>query len=97
MTALAYVGRDTEAAAFRLIGAACWAPAASDEQRAWDAARSAADVVLLDAAIAARLPSGELDAALAAARPLLLLVSTDGTVSPLDPAQRVRATLGLEA
>jgi hypothetical protein len=43
------------------------------------------------------MPRAELDAALVAGRPLLVLLpEADGEPSRLDPAQRVRAQLGLE-
>jgi vacuolar-type H+-ATPase subunit F/Vma7 len=97
MPALAFVGDALQAAAFRLIGAQCWAPEPGAERAAFAAACDAAEAVFITAAIAEHLPRAELDAALAAGRPLLLLVPAPGTEpSALDPAERVRAQLGLD-
>jgi vacuolar-type H+-ATPase subunit F/Vma7 len=97
MSAFSYVGSEIEAAAFRLAGAACWSPASGEEVAALRAAQAAAEVVFLDATTAARLPRADLDAALASGQPLLVIVpALDGERSALDPAERVRAQLGLE-
>jgi vacuolar-type H+-ATPase subunit F/Vma7 len=97
MAAFAYVGDAVQAAGFRLIGAQCWVPDPGSERAAFRAARAAAEAVFITSAIAEKLPRVELDAALAAGRPLLLLIPTPGAgPSPLDPAERVRAQLGLE-
>jgi vacuolar-type H+-ATPase subunit F/Vma7 len=97
MLAFAYVGDSVQAAGFRLIGAKCWVPEPGNERAEFLAARKEAEAVFISPAIAERLPRTELDAALAAGRPLLLLVPTPGTdPSPLDPAERVRAQLGLD-
>jgi vacuolar-type H+-ATPase subunit F/Vma7 len=97
MLAFAYVGDSVQAAGFRLIGAKCWVPEPGSERAAFLAARKEAEAVFISPSIAERLPRTELDAALAAGRPLLLLVPTPGTdPSPLDPAERVRAQLGLD-
>ncbi len=97
MLAFAYVGDPVQAAGFRLIGAQCWVPEPGGERAAFLAARKEAEAVFISAAIAERLPRTELDTALAAGRPLLLLVPSPGAdPSPLDPAERVRAQLGLD-
>jgi vacuolar-type H+-ATPase subunit F/Vma7 len=93
---LAYVGDAVQAAGYRLAGARVFTPAAGAEAAALAQAREAAQVVLLAPEVAAALPRGELEAALAALQPLLAIVPKDGEVSPLDPAERVRAQLGLE-
>lgn len=97
MRALAYLGPEPAAAAWRLVGAATWTPTQGEEQQAWQAARAAAQVVLLHPDLAERLPIAELEAALAAAQPLLLIMPEPSGASPFDPAERVRAALGLEA
>jgi vacuolar-type H+-ATPase subunit F/Vma7 len=97
MTAFAYVGDAVEAAGFRLVGARCWVPEAGNEWAAFLAASAAADAVFITSDVAERLPRVKLDAALAAGRPLVLLVpEPDAEPSPLDPAERVRAQLGLD-
>jgi vacuolar-type H+-ATPase subunit F/Vma7 len=97
MRAFAYLGEAVQAAAFRLIGAECWVPEPGNERAAFLAARSQAEAVFITPTIAQRLPRGELDAALAAGRPLLIIVPAPETeTSVLDPAERVRAQLGLE-
>jgi vacuolar-type H+-ATPase subunit F/Vma7 len=93
---LAYVGDPVAAAGFRLAGASVFSPAPGEEAAAVARARATAQVVLLSAEVAAALPRGELDAALAALQPLVAIVPEGGVASPCDPAERVRAQLGLE-
>lgn len=92
----AYVGDALDAAGMRLAGARVWTPAPGGEATAVREARAAADVVLLTAVVAERLPRAELDAALQAARPFTLLIPEASRPSAADPAERVRAQLGLE-
>ena len=94
--ALAYVGNAVDAAGFRLAGARVYSPAAGEETAALAHARDIAQVVLLSSEVAAALPRGELEAALAAVQPLAAILPEVGEISPLDPAERVRAQLGLE-
>lgn len=94
--ALAYVGDAVSAAGFRLAGAQVFTPADGGEKAALRQAREVAQLVLLSRQTAAALPRGELEAALAALQPLMAIVPDDGGISPLDPAERVRAQLGLE-
>ena len=94
--ALAYVGDTVDAAGYRLAGARVFTPAAGEEATALAHARDIAQVVLLSREVAAALPRGELEAALAALQPLAAIVPEGGEISPLDPAERVRAQLGLE-
>ena len=94
--ALAYVGNAIDAAGFRLAGVRSWAPEAGAELAAFRAARADSEAVFITVAIAERLPRSELDAALAAGRPVLALIPEPGKPSPLDPAERARLQLGLE-
>jgi vacuolar-type H+-ATPase subunit F/Vma7 len=97
MNGFAYVGDEQDAAGFRLAGVLCWTPRgeASGDFRA--ALASGADAVFVAAAVAERLARGELDAALAGGRPLVVLLPQPGEPpSRLDPAERVRAQLGLD-
>jgi hypothetical protein len=97
MAAFAYVGSAVEAAAYRLIGAQCWAPSPGEEPAAVRAALCAAESVFVTCEVAHCLPRAELDAALAAGRPLLVIIpASDGEPCALDPAERARAQLGLE-
>jgi vacuolar-type H+-ATPase subunit F/Vma7 len=97
MPAFAYVGNALDGAGLRLAGVQCWAPAPGDELAAFRQARAGAEAVFLAIDIAERLPRNELDTALAAGRPLLVLVPRPGEEpSALDPAERARAQLGLE-
>lgn len=92
----AYVGDALDAAGMRLAGALVWSPTPGDEATAVREARAAADVVLLTAAVGERLPRDELEAALQAARPFTVLIPEAGRPCAADPAERVRAQLGLE-
>lgn len=97
MHAFAYVGNAIDGAGFRLIGARCWLPVPGEERASFEAARRDAEALFLATEVAERLPRGELDAALAASRPLIVLVPRPGEEpSLLDPAERARVQLGLE-
>lgn len=94
---LAYLGSEPEAAGWRLAGALALAPAAGEETAAFAQARAAASLVIVSGEVARALPAPVLEAALAALKPLLLILPDDGEALPLDPAERVRRQLGLEA
>ena len=94
--ALAYLGDAAHAAGFRLAGARVFTPAPGEEAAVLAQARAQAEVVLLAAEVATALPRAELETALAALQPLLVIVPQREQISPLDPAERVRAQLGLE-
>jgi len=96
MVAFAYVGHAVDAAAYRLIGARCWAPPAGTESAALRSALKSAEAVFIASAVAERLPRAELDAALACGHPLVVLVPEAGRPCVLDPAERTRAQLGLD-
>ncbi len=97
MSAFAYVGTAVDAAGFRLIGARCWAPEPGEETAAVRAALRVAEAVFITNQVAERLPRPELDADLAAGRPLLVIIpAADAAPCALDPAERARAQLGLE-
>lgn len=94
---LAYVGDAVSAAGFRLAGASTFSPTAGEEAAALAQARQAADVLLLSDEVAAALPREELGALLTATAPLVAIVPRAGAApSANDPAERVRAQLGLE-
>jgi|GEM_PF-5659836 len=100
MTAtVAYIGNELDAAGWRLAGALTLVPAAGDERAALAQARSAAALVLVAGEVARALPGDCLEPALAALAPLLLVLPDEAGARPhaLDPAERVRRLLGLEA
>lgn len=92
----AYVGNDIDAAGFRLAGVRAWSPRAGEVLAAFTAAADGSDAVFITAPVAEALPRPVLEAALLAERPLLVLVPDAATTSALDPAERVRAQLGIE-
>jgi len=94
--AFAYIGNALDAAGFRLAGVRASAPESGDVLAAFEAA-AGCQAVFITPAAAAQLPRPLLEAAMTAARPLVVLVPEDGAPSPLDPAERVRAQLGLES
>jgi vacuolar-type H+-ATPase subunit F/Vma7 len=93
---LAFVGDAVNAAGFRLAGAQVFSPAPGEEAAALAQARGMAQVVLLSGQVAAALPRGVLEAAQVALQPLVAIVPEGGQISACDPAERVRAQLGLE-
>jgi len=98
MSAPVYIGDEVSAAGFRLAGARVSVPDEGAEAAALADARAAAPLVLVSAAIAARIPEGEMAKALAALAPLTLIVpDLAGTVPVPDVAARLRRQLGMEA
>ena len=93
-----FVGNAVRAAGFRLAGFATLTPAREHEVAAIEAARQASSLLVLDADVAERIPPARLDAWLVAgAPPVVIAPGPDGAVSRADPAERVRAQLGLDA
>lgn len=92
-----YLGDEASAAGYRLAGARVVVPAAGEEAAALAQARAEAPLVLLGAALAARIPEATLCEARAAVAPLLLVVDdlAGGQAAP-DLPQRLRALLGME-
>jgi vacuolar-type H+-ATPase subunit F/Vma7 len=92
-----YLGDEASAAGYRLAGARVVVPAAGEEAAALAQARAEAPLVLLGAALAARIPEATLRAARAASGPLLLVVDdlVGGRTAP-DLPLRLRAQLGME-
>lgn len=95
---LVFVGNAVRAAGFRLAGFRTLTPEREREIADIEAARQASDLVVLDADVAERIPPARLDAWLVAgAPPVVIAPRADGSVSPADPAERVRVQLGLDA
>jgi vacuolar-type H+-ATPase subunit F/Vma7 len=98
MTAAAYLGDEVSAAGWRLAGVCVQTPPAGDEAAALQVARTQAPLVLVSAAVASRIPTPALRAALAALAPLVLVVpDREGGVPMPDIATRLREQLGLQA
>jgi vacuolar-type H+-ATPase subunit F/Vma7 len=98
MSAPVYIGDEVSAAGFRLAGARATVPDDGGEAAALADALAAAPLVLVSAAIAARIPWGEMAKALAALAPLTLIVpDLVGNVPIPDLAARLRRQLGMEA
>jgi hypothetical protein len=97
MAAPYYLGDEISAAGYRLAGAQVAVPAPGEESAAFAAARAAAPLVLVSAAVAARIPGREMRGALTALSPLTLIVpDLAGIVAVPDVASRLRRQLGLE-
>ncbi len=97
MAIVCYVGDEISAAGFRLAGAKILVPSEGEETNALATACAEAKLVLVSAAIAARIDEAALARALAALSPLTLLVPDPAGKAPLpDIAARLRRQLGLE-
>jgi len=97
MAAPFYIGDEVSAAGWRLAGVRVEVPAPGGESAALLTAREEAPLVLVSAAVAARLPEAELHAALAAlAPPTLIVPDLAGEAAVPDVAARLRRQLGLE-
>jgi vacuolar-type H+-ATPase subunit F/Vma7 len=97
MAAPVYLGDEATGAGFRLAGADSRFPAPGDEAAALALARRDAPVVLVSAAVAARIPGEVLRAALRAVPPVTVIVPDlrEGFAFADDSA-RLRRQLGLE-
>lgn len=98
MDAVVYLGDEVSAAGYRLAGVRVCTPAVGEAATALARAREGASLVLLSAAVAARIAEVELHAALAVLSPLVLIVpdAVGGRAMP-DLVSRLRRQLGLEA
>ena len=97
MTAVFYIGDETSAAGFRLVGARVLSPVEGGEAAALAAAQAEASLVLVSAAIAVKLRRSVVDAAQASLAPLTLIVpDLKGEATIPDLAARLRGELGLE-
>src|SRR5512140_2372177 len=98
MSAPHYIGDEVSAAGYRLAGARVTVPEPGAEAAALATARTDAPLVLVSAAVAARIPERDLRAAMATLTPLTLIVpDLAGEVPVPDIAARLRRELGLEA
>lgn len=97
MTAPVYIGDEISAAGWRLAGARVALPGLGDETAALATACAAAPLVLVSAAVAARMDAAALAAAGSALVPLVLVVpDPQGEVALPDLAAALRSQLGLD-
>jgi vacuolar-type H+-ATPase subunit F/Vma7 len=98
MTAPVYLGDEVSAAGYRLAGARVRVPQPGAESAELAAARADAPLVLVSAAVAARIGVRELQQALAALSPLVMIVPDLHGQAPMpDLAARLSSQLGIEA
>lgn len=98
MAAPVFIGDEVTAAGYRLAGYAVEVPRPGQTAEILARARQSADLVVMTASQAAAVPSRELDEALRALSPLLLVVpDINETLAPPDMEKRIRAMLGIEA
>jgi len=98
MSSPVYLGDEVSAAGYRLAGALTHTPRPGEEVATLGWACSHAPLVLMSAAVAARIGEAALRAALSALAPLVLIVPDfQGQVPLPDLAARLRGQLGLEA
>jgi vacuolar-type H+-ATPase subunit F/Vma7 len=94
--AVAFLGSETSAAAFRLAGVDARVARAGDEATDFASARQHAELVVIEASVASRLPAAHWRAALAAVLPLVVVVPDVAGEAPMpDLAARLRKQLGL--
>ena len=92
-----YLGDEVSAAGWRLAGLDVDVPAAGSETRALVEARQHAPLVLISAALAARIEPATLRRAASALTPLLLVLpDPQGDVPLPDLGTQLRIQLGLE-
>lgn len=92
-----YIGDELTAAGIRLAGAQILLPAAGEEAASLAQAQRDAQLILVSADVAARIPRESLDTALAALAPLTLVVPDMFGRQPVpDRVQRLRRRMGME-
>jgi vacuolar-type H+-ATPase subunit F/Vma7 len=98
MVAPVFIGDELTAAGFRLTGIETLTPAPEQMRETFAATRRRADPVILTAAFADLLPPEELEDALLAEAPIVVVVPDIlARTSPPDLTRRLRATLGIES
>jgi len=91
-----FLGSETSAAAFRLAGVDARVARTGTEAADFAGAREGADLVMIEASVASRLPIANWRAALAAVLPLVVVVPDIAGDAPMpDLAARLRKQLGL--
>ncbi|MEO5693919.1 MAG: hypothetical protein ABIQ72_12390 [Usitatibacter sp.] len=98
MAAPVFIGGEVAGAGFRLAGAEVRVPAPGEEAAALEAARASASLVMIDAAVAARLSPQILRAAVSATAPLTVVVpDLQAEADYPELAARLRRQLGIDA
>ena len=98
MVSLLFLGDEVAAAGWRLAGAATRSPAPGREAAALAAALEEAELVLLGAPFAARIPEGLLRAALRRITPVTVVLPDLREALPYpDVAARMKRQLGIES
>ena len=97
MTDVVFIGDEVSAAGYRLAGAVVHTPTQSDTQKTFDEACGHADVVMVTSQMARHIPTAQLENALVASRPLVLVVAdARGHAAPPNLENHVRTILGLD-
>jgi vacuolar-type H+-ATPase subunit F/Vma7 len=95
---IVFLGDEVSAAGFRLAGLSVRVPLDGEEQQALAEAAASAELVLITAAFARRLPPALLDRYQSGSRPLVGVVpDVTGGVWPADLAAEIRRHLGIAA
>ena len=98
MAAPVFIGDETSAAGFRLAGFEIEMPPPGEAGEALARARKQSPLVLITALCARDIPARELDDAMRATAPLLLVVpDINATVEPSGMEASIRQVLGIEA
>lgn len=98
MTAPVFIGDEVTATGYRLAGARTIVPLPGDAPKAFEAAREAAELLLITASCAAEIPEWQLERAVRTGDPLVLLVpDAGGHVMPVDLSIEVDRALGIES
>jgi vacuolar-type H+-ATPase subunit F/Vma7 len=97
MAAAVFIGDELSAAGFRLTGIDTVMPPPEAAGEALRAARKHAALVIMTAELARSVPAAEIEAALIAEAPTVVIVPDVLLRAPLpDLAKRLRRTLGIE-
>jgi len=95
---LALIADEVTALGWRLIGARVLMPGMVPLRECWHEAMRSAELVLITAQYAGAIPPAELDAALLAEKPLVLVIADlRREFEPGDIAHDVRRALGISA
>ena len=97
MASPVFIGDEVTAAGFRLAGFETGFPKAGEAGKALARARAQSNLIVMTAACADMVPESDLDEALRALAPLLLVIpDINGNQAPGDMETRVRELLGIE-
>lgn len=96
MTLCAFIGDEVSAAGFRLAGVDVYVPGAGEVPGLFARLRGRTDLILMTAEAAQGLPEDMLRGALAAGRPLVLVIpDVRGRMAPPDVSAALRRQLGM--